>query len=77
MSTDNTQPSTHSKSTHNRDHLYAQKHPNLKWYVLNVCGIKNKLNCPAFIDELATKDIIVLTETKVNDTDTDLLETFF
>ena len=32
---------------------------------------------PDFIDELTTKDIIVLTETKVDDTDTDLLETFF
>ena len=73
----NHRASCQATSAHNRGHPCAQNHSNLKWYVVNVCGIKNKLNCPDFIDELATKDNVVLTEAKVADTDTDFLELFF
>ena len=44
---------------------------------LNVCGLVNKLKCPLFSNDCLNYDVICFTETKTNDHDKLLLETFF
>ena len=41
----------------------------LRCFLINVCGLKNRLNCPDFKEFLLSHDLSMLTETKFNDVD--------
>ena len=41
----------------------------LSFLALNVCGLKTKLLCPDFLDFVSQFDVIIFTETKLDDTD--------
>ena len=53
------------------DHNYVLSQHSLRWYVLNVCGFKQKIKCPDFQKEIQYKDFVILTETKLDDIDVD------
>ena len=46
---------------------------NLKILNLNVCGLKSKLDTPEFMETCEKYDIVCLTETKLDDFDTELV----
>ena len=57
---------THS---HVLDHSYSLIDSCLNIHVLNVCGLKSKLLCPDFLNLISQHDILVFTETKLDDVD--------
>lgn len=59
------QISTSENRTNNADPIFSE----LKICFLNVCGIKQKLLCPEFIEMIKKYDICLFTETKLSDID--------
>ena len=53
------------------DHNYVLSQHSLRWYVLNVCGFKQKIKCPDLQKEIQYNDFVILTETKLDDIDVD------
>jgi exonuclease III len=53
------------------EHNYACTNSGLKFYVQNVCGLKQKLSHPEFIEMISNVDIFALSETKLDDADYD------